>query len=115
VAFQSSNYVLLKWILAMKSSYLRSGLRIYVFVGHSNDGGDQHVIRLVSKMTLPFKFFTFLKSKLIKFVIQNFEAKLQDAQFKSCFDNLTNDQIVTVIDFDDNYSFKEPNAIQFQH
>ncbi len=82
-----------------------------MFVGHSDDGGDQHAIRLVFKMTLPFEFFAFLKLKLIEFVIHNFEAKWQDAQFKSCLDNLTNDQIVTVIDFDENYFFKEQNEI----
>jgi hypothetical protein len=54
---------------------LGSGLRIHVFVGHSNDGSDQHAISLVSKMILPSEFFTFLKLKLIEFVIHNFEAK----------------------------------------
>jgi hypothetical protein len=62
-------------------------------------------------MILPSEFFTFLKLKLIEFVIHNFEAKWQDAQFKSYLDNLTNDQIVTVIDFDENYFFKEQNEI----
>jgi hypothetical protein len=70
-----------------------------VFVGHFDDGGDQHEIRLVSKMIPPFEFLAFLKPKLTKFVIHNFEAKWQDAQFKSCLDNLTNDQIVIVIDY----------------
>ncbi len=77
-----------------------------MFVGHFDDGGDQHAIRLVSKMTPPSKFLAFLKSKLSEFVIHNFEAKWQDAQFKSCLDNLTNDQIVIVIDFSKNYSFE---------
>jgi hypothetical protein len=70
-----------------------------VFVGHFDDGGDQHAIRLVSTMTPPFEFLAFLKLKLNEFVIHNFETKWQDAQFKSCLDNLTNDQIVIVIDF----------------
>jgi hypothetical protein len=83
-----------------------------VFVGHFDDGGDQHAIRLVFKNTLPSEFLAFLKPKLIEFVIHNFEAKWQDAQFKSCLDNLTNDQIVNVIDFVENYSFKEHNEIQ---
>lgn len=57
-----------------------------VFVGHFDDGGDQHVIRLVSKMTPPSKFLAFLKPKLSEFVIHILEAKSQDAQFKSCLD-----------------------------
>jgi hypothetical protein len=35
---------------------------------------------------------------LTHFFVHNFEAKWQDAQFKSCLDNLTKEQIVTVID-----------------
>lgn len=58
-----------------------------VFIGHSDDGGDWHAIRLVFKMTFPFEFLAFLKPKLTKFVIHKFEAKWQDAQFKSCLDN----------------------------
>jgi hypothetical protein len=34
-----------------------------VFVGHFDDGGDQHAIRLVSKNTLPSEFLAFLKPK----------------------------------------------------
>ncbi len=69
-----------------------------VFVSHFDDGGDQHAKRLVSKMTPPSEFLAFLKPKLNEFAIHDFEAK-QDTQFKSCLDNLTNDQIVIVIDF----------------
>jgi hypothetical protein len=58
-------------------------------------------------MTLPFEFIAYLKPKLMKFVVNNFEAKWQDAQFKSSLDNLTKEKIVIVIDFANNYSFKE--------
>lgn len=37
------------------------------------------------------EFVTFLKIKLVEFLVHNFEAKWQDAQFKSCLDNLTKD------------------------
>jgi hypothetical protein len=83
-----------------------------VFVGHFNDGGDRHAIQLQSNMTLPSKFVAYIKPKLTKFVVHNFEAKWQDAQFKSSLDNLMKNQIVTVIDFAQNYSFKEQNEIQ---
>jgi hypothetical protein len=53
------------------------------------------------------EFVAFLKLKLVEFLVHNFEAKWQDAQFKSCLDNLTKDEIVTMIDFADNYSFKK--------
>ncbi len=80
-------------------------------MGHFNDGGDQHAIQLQCKMIPPFEFVAYLKFKLTEFVVHNFEAKWQDAKFKSCLDNLTKDQIVTVIDFANNYSFKEQNQI----
>jgi len=63
----------------------------------------------------PSEFISFLKPKLTKFIIHNFEAKWQYAQFKSYLDNLTKDQIVIVINFIENYSFKEKNEIQNQH
>jgi uncharacterized protein (DUF433 family) len=58
-------------------------------------------------MTPPSKFIIYLKPMLTKNFVHNFEAKWQDAQFKSCLDNLTKEQIVTVIDFAKNYYFKE--------
>jgi hypothetical protein len=73
-----------------------------VFIGHSDDGDDRHAIWLQSKMTSPSEFVAYLKPKLTKFVVHNFEAKWQDAQFKFCFNNLTKDQIMTVIDFVEN-------------
>ncbi len=66
-------------------------------------------------MTLTSKFIAYLKPMLTKKFVHNFEAKWQDAHFKSCLDNLTNEQIVIVIDFVDNYYFKQRNEIQFQH
>jgi hypothetical protein len=76
-----------------------------VYVGQSND--DQHAIWLQCKMIPPSNFFAYLKPKLTKFVVHNFKAKWQDVEFKSCLDNLTKDQIVTIIDFANNYFFKK--------
>jgi hypothetical protein len=42
-----------------------------VFIGHSDDGGDRHAIRLVSKMTFLFKFLAFLKPKLTELLFIN--------------------------------------------
>jgi hypothetical protein len=86
-----------------------------VNVEHSNDGVDQHAIWLQCKMIPPSRFVLYLKPKLTKNLVHNFKAKWQDAKFKSCLDNLTNDQIVIVIDFVENYCFKEQNEIQSQH
>jgi hypothetical protein len=86
-----------------------------VCVGHSKDGGDWHAIWLQSKITPPFEFIAYLKPKLMGFVVHNFEAKWQDAQFKSYLENLTKEKIVIVIDFAENYYFKKQNEIQSQH
>jgi hypothetical protein len=58
-------------------------------------------------MTPPCEFAKFLKLKLAKFIVHDFETKWQDAQFKLCLDNLTKDQIIAVIDFSENYYFKK--------
>jgi hypothetical protein len=78
-----------------------------VYVGQSNDGGDQHAIGLQCKITPPSEFVTYLKPNLMEFVVHNLKAKWQDVEFKSCLDNLTKDQIVIIIDFVNNYFFKE--------
>jgi hypothetical protein len=66
-------------------------------------------------MISPFEFVAYLKPKLTKFAVHNFEAKWQDAKFRSCLDNLIKDQIVIVIDFVETYSFKKQDKIQSQH
>lgn len=86
-----------------------------VYVGQSDDGGDRHVTWLQCKMTPPYEFVAYIKPKLTKFVVHNFKAKWQDVEFKSCLDNLTKDQIVIIINFANNYFFKEQNKIQSQH
>jgi hypothetical protein len=86
-----------------------------VFVGQNSEGGDRHALRLEYKTTPPSEFIAFLKPKLAKFVAHNFEAKWQDAQFKSCLENLSSDQVLSVIDFAENYSFTWQNEVQSQH
>jgi hypothetical protein len=81
--YPRDNFILRRWIPTTRCSYLGSGLIEIVYVGHSDDGGDQHAIQLQCKMTLPSKFVAYLKLKLTEFVVHNFKAKWQDANFKS--------------------------------
>jgi hypothetical protein len=86
-----------------------------VLVGQNDEGGDRHALRLEHKSTSPSTLISYLQSKLAEFLIHNFEAKWQDAQFKSCMENLAPHEVVSVVDFAENYSFKDQNEVQSQH
>lgn len=49
----------------------------------------KYALHLKHKQTNPHVLITFLKPKLVEFVVHNFEAKWQDNMFKSCLENLT--------------------------
>jgi hypothetical protein len=83
--------------------------------GPNEEGGDRHALRLEHKSTSPSTLMSYLQPKLALFLIHNFEAKWQDVQFKSCMENLAPHEIVSVVDFVENYSFKDQNEVQSQH
>ncbi len=62
-----------------------------VSVGRLNDGKNRYALRLEYKQTPPHQLVTFLKPKLVEFIIHNFEAKWQDNMFKMCLESLTTD------------------------
>ncbi len=66
-------------------------------MGRSNDGKDWHALRLEYKQTPPHELVTFLKPKLVEFVVHDFEAKWQDNTFKMCLESLTINQILLVV------------------
>jgi hypothetical protein len=47
-----------------------------VWVARSNDGKDRHTMHLAYKQTPPHVLVTFLKPKLVEFVVHNFEAQM---------------------------------------
>ncbi len=53
-----------------------------------DDGKDWHALCLEYKQT-PHVLVTFLKPKLVEFIVHNFEAKWQNNMFKMCLENLT--------------------------
>ncbi len=66
-------------------------------MGRSNDGKDWHALCLEYKQTLPHELVTFLKPKLVEFVVHDFEAKWQDNMFNMCLESSTIDQILPIV------------------
>ena len=60
-------------------------------------------------------FISFLKGHLKTFIHHNYTARWQAQQFKDCIAKFPIDVVVSVIDFAENYTFKEKNKIQSMH
>ena len=60
-------------------------------------------------------FICFLQRHMTSFIKHNFIARWQSQQFKDCIQRFPKDVVVSVIDFAENYSFKEQNEIQSMH
>ena len=86
-----------------------------VVVSPNEEGGVWHALQLEHKNTIAADLISYLKPKLAEFFIHNFKAQWQDKQFKAVMENLTAEEMVPVIDFVENYSFKDQNEVQSQH
>ncbi len=84
-------------------------------MGKSRNEKDWHALCLEYKQTRSLLLITFLKPKLVEFVVHNFEAKWQDNMFKQCFENFITNQIVSIKDYVGNCSFQSENEVQSQH
>ncbi len=69
-------------------------------------GEKKKKLKLLHMQINSTKFFWYLKPKLQYFVQDNFIAKWQDQQFKNYFQHFLDDNMVSVIDFVENYSFE---------
>ncbi|KAG0572174.1 hypothetical protein KC19_VG074600 [Ceratodon purpureus] len=83
--------------------------------GESRSGDPRTVIRLEYKVTNPWSFLAYTKPKILQFVLHQFVAKWQDTQFKKSLDVLKDGEVMSLIDFAENYSFKGQDEIQSQH
>jgi len=83
--------------------------------GQSKSGDPRTVIRLEYKVTNPRSFLAYAKPKITQFVLHQFVAKWQDTQFKKSLDVLKDGEVMSLIDFAENYSFKGQDEIQSQH
>jgi hypothetical protein len=53
--------------------------------------------------------------KVQQFIWHQHVARWQDSEFKSCLADLGPNQVISLIDFAENYSFKGQDKIQSQH
>lgn len=70
---------------------------------------------LLHKEMQCWEFLQLLKTKLKLFITHNYVARWQGQQFKDCLLRFPDDVVVSVVDFAENYSFKEQNEIQSMH
>ena len=62
-----------------------------------------------------WKFIQLVKTKLKIFITHNYVARWQGQQFKDCLLRFPDDVVVSVVDFAENYAFKEQNEVQSMH
>lgn len=86
-----------------------------VTAGKTKKGELKRVIRLEYKLTSTRSFLAFAKPKIEQFIIHQFVASWQDKQYKNCLENLKENEVMSLIDFAENYSYKGQNEIQSQH
>jgi hypothetical protein len=70
---------------------------------------------LETKLTSPREFLAYVTPKFTKFVLHNHVAKWQDIAYKVSIEKLKVGEILSLIDFVKNYSFKEQNEVKKQH
>jgi hypothetical protein len=86
-----------------------------VNAGKTKSGESKIVLRLEFKSTKPRAFLAWATPKIKQFVLHQFIAKWQDSQYKLCAANLRVGEVMSLINFAENYSFKGQNEIQSQH
>ena len=72
-------------------------------------------VREVYKETNPLELVDYVKKILATFINHNFVARWQDAQAKLEMENLGEGQILSHIDFSENYTFQPQNEVQSEY
>ena len=85
-----------------------------VEAGKTKAGNPKKVLRLEYKRTTAKVFLDFAKSK-IPLLRHQHTARWQDAQHRACIEGLQPGEIMSLIDYAENYSFKGQNEVQSQH
>ena len=86
-----------------------------VEAGKTKAGDPKNVLRLEYKRTTAKVFLDFAKSKIPPFLRHQHTARWQDVQYRACIEGLHSGEIMSLIDYAENYSFKEQNEVQSQH
>ena len=83
-----------------------------VLAGKTRAGEPKHVLHLEYKSSIPRMFMAWVVPKIRHFVFHQHQAKWQDAIYKSSLALLQLGEVLSLIDFAENYSFKGQNEIQ---
>jgi len=84
----------------------------YEIVGHTKkDGKEKKGSKLEYHETPPLDLIQYLKPQFKKFVLHNYVARWQDAQFQELLNNVSNDMVVCYIDFYENDTMRIQNEI----
>jgi hypothetical protein len=73
------------------------------------------VNRLEYKSTNTYTFLQYAMLKVKQFILHQHVACWQDNEFKACLADFGTNQVISLIDFAKNYSFKGQDQIQLQH
>lgn len=93
---------------------IQISVKVFEDVASTHQEGSKHKDLLVKQMGCK-DFTSFLETHLTTYIKHNFIAKWQSQQFKDCIQRFPKDVVVSVIDFAENFSFKEQNEIQSMH
>ena len=78
------------------------------------DSGKKKKRKVLShKEMQPRELIDLFRDHLQKFIKHNFIYRWQAEQFKECLHVFPDDVVVSVVDFAENYTFKEQNEIQY--
>jgi hypothetical protein len=83
--------------------------------GKTKEGHLKYVFRLEFKLSNPSAFLAYAKPRIAEFVLHHHVAKWQDTAYKASIAKLKAGEVMSLIDFTKNYSFKGQNEVQSQH
>jgi hypothetical protein len=86
-----------------------------VLAGKTRIGERKHVLRLEHKTSNPRMFLAWAAPKIRHFVYHQHQAKWQEAAYKNSLNLLQPGEVLSLIDFAENYSFKGQDEVQSQH
>ena len=104
-----------RWCPNELSSEILISVKLFESVNTNFEGKVCKRKDLVRKMLKPRDLVSLFVVSLGKFIKHNFIYSWQAHQFKNCISDFPNDVVVSVVDFAENYTFKQQNEIQSMH
>ncbi len=84
-------------------------------MGFIEKGKEKKTSKVEYNETPPRDLIQYLKLCLNEFVLHNYIAHWQDVRFKKVLNTVSNDMVISCIDFFENYTMKVQNEIQNTH